>query len=96
MDEKQQVIVPVSDQEASLAFEVPAPITNKFFVHASPAGVRITFAEMNPGSNQPSIRAAVFLHPQDAFQFRDVLAGVIQPLEDQIKAAIAKEDQKDG
>jgi len=96
MTDEQPKHVPVSQQETRLAFDVPAPFVNKFFVHVSGAGVRLSFAELNPGSNMPSIRSAVLMHPQDAFQLRDVLEVLLKPLEEQFKEAISAQESKNG
>lgn len=64
MTANSDVMASISDQELELAFDLPAPFTNKFYVHLTDITGRITFAESSP-TGIPTMRAAVCMSLTD-------------------------------
>jgi hypothetical protein len=67
--------------EMAVAFSGPAPAANRFFVTIGHPGVRIAFAEEEPGSGRVHFRSAVSLHPVDAIGLRKLLQLMLADLE---------------
>lgn len=51
----------LSQEESDIINSVPAVLANYFFTTHSPLGVRLTFAEQNPGSEKVQARGAVYI-----------------------------------
>jgi len=80
----------ISPEELTAAFQGPALLTNKFYVTIGPHGVRIAFTEQqSPPTAPPAFRTAVVMSIQDGIQLRNVLIGLLSPIE----AEIAKADR---
>ena len=59
----------VSDDEMAVAYSGAAVFSNKFYVTITPAGPRIAFTEVRPGTDMPLFRTAVVLPFPDADSF---------------------------
>lgn len=85
----------ISAAESGIAFEGPALLANRFFVHLWPAGARITFAEQGLPDQPPIFRSAVLLSYQDAIELKNLLQSMLRPVEEAVAAGAAGEGAKD-
>lgn len=84
--------VGVTDAETAAAISTPAPIVNKFYIHGSDIGLRMTLAELHGNPNATlSIRSAGFMSIPDAIELRDLLDRILKPYEEKMK-----QKEKDG
>ncbi|MBL9049037.1 MAG: hypothetical protein JNK19_02870 [Tabrizicola sp.] len=63
----------VTETDTAVINSGPAVFANKMFATTMPQGMRLTFAEVNPGSPTPSFRTAVFLGVHDVAALADLL-----------------------
>ena len=91
MPEKDEdVVKPVSPVDLEASFSISSPISNRFFVHIGPLGVRLTFAEQVPKTDKFYLRSATTLAFQDAIQLYKVLQRMLEPMESAAAAARAE------
>ena len=76
----------VTDVDARVINSGPAIFANKLYATSQVAGMRLTFAELNPGDPLPAFRTSVFLAYHDVAALIDLLQRQIAPVE----AAIAQ------
>ena len=63
----------VTDIDTEVINSGPAIFATKIYGTVSPMGMRLTFAEVNPSSETPSFRTAVFIGFHDVAALTDLL-----------------------
>jgi hypothetical protein len=63
----------VTDVDTVVINSGPAFFSNKMYATMTPQGMRLTFAELNPASETPAFRAAIFMGYQDIAALADLL-----------------------
>lgn len=63
----------ITDIDTGVINSGPAYYSNKIYTTMAPHGMRLTFAEMNPASDIPAFRTAVFMGYQDIAALTDLL-----------------------
>ncbi len=63
---------------------------NRFVALTTPSGVRVAFMETAPDSDEFLFRSAVLLSYQDAIELRNLLSGIVEPVEKQLSTVSSK------
>lgn len=63
---------------------------NRFVALTTPSGVRVAFMETVPESDEFHFRSAVLLSYQDAIELRNLLSGIVEPVEKQLSTVSSK------
>ena len=67
----------LDQEERAAAYSGPAPIANRVFVHPTPLGMRIAFAEQQD-SDTPIFRSAAVISYQDALDLSHLLVAMVE------------------
>lgn len=71
----------ITDAETAIINGGPAVFSNKMYATMMPQGMRLTFAEVNPASETPAFRAAIFMGFSDMAALADLLQRQLMQLE---------------
>ena len=63
----------MTDVDTAVINSGPAVFSNKIYATMTPQGMRLTFAELNPASEIPAFRTAIFMGYQDIAALADLL-----------------------
>lgn len=71
----------ITDIDTAVINSGPAVFANKMYSTMTPHGMRLTFAELNPASEVPAFRAAIFMGYADMAALADLLQRQLMQME---------------
>jgi len=84
----------VTDDELRESYSGPASLSNRMLITKTPAGVRLTFMEIQAGKVPSVFRTAVLLSYQDAIALRDLITDQLKEIEAQLKDVVPEAEKK--